>query len=304
MSAPEVRTNLNGTHDRLNIAAPPPASGAVPLPPENVPERVGGSISASTSSQQRSATSFPVEELPFSFTHLLYLLSRCEVLGLASITWLNAIFVGIALLWSPGLLPGRWWVVGGVLLAWLAFRLALYQLRQRNFVTFSEQARPALPLAQSLTLDAAALAAQEKIPVFTTGYFAVERRAQRFTWLPGFYRTFATREHALIAQVAPRSWLGIISWPDLEYGLWYIFFRAESITQVRWGNLHFGRLTQPAIAITCQLTLPTRNRKRPEVTRTETVYIVCQQEQDGQRILADLLYDRPALASQSPYHAR
>ncbi len=297
-----MRKNLNGTHDRPHVAAPPPASGAVPLPPENAPERVAGSIPVSTSGQQRATTSFPVEELPFSFTYLLYLLSRCEVLGLASTTWLNAIFVGIALFWSTGLLPGRWWGVGGVLLAWLAFRLALYQLRRHNFVTFSEEACPVLPLAQSLTLSLAAPTAKEKIPVFTTGYFAVEKRAQRFTWLPGYYRTFATREHALIAQVAERSWLGVISWPELEHGLWYIFFKPESISQVRWGNLHFGRLKRPAIAITCQLTLPTRNRKRPEIIRTETIYIVCQQVQDSQRILADLLHDRPALATQSPHH--
>jgi hypothetical protein len=148
------------------------------------------------------------------------------------------------------------------------------------------------------------LPASEKLPIFATGYFSVENKRKRFTWLPGFYRTFATREHALLCQLAERPFAGIANWPETEVGLWYIFFTPGAISQIRWGRLAFGRTVLPAIAVTYTPEETPAARSRNTGPHPETVYLAFTDEQTGKTILADLLHDSPesALASLTAEH--
>ena len=125
-----------------------------------------------------------------------------------------------------------------------------------------------------------------------TGLFSVEQKYQRFTWLPGFYRTFATREHALLCQVAQRSGRGIGEWPEEEIGLWYIFFSPAALRQLTWGSVTFGAEPRPAIAVTHRVTIP-KQRLRREQTRDETIYIAFASAAIGELIWADLQHDFP-----------
>jgi len=80
-------------------------------------------------------------------------------------------------------------------------------------------------------------------------------------------------------------------WPAEEIGMWYIFVTPDRIQQVRWGQLHFGELPSPAIAIDYQATEPSKRLLQREHTQNETLYLVYQDQEDGLRILSDLLYD-------------
>ncbi|MEZ4865452.1 MAG: hypothetical protein R3C14_29350 [Caldilineaceae bacterium] len=245
-----------------------------------------GTSGASVISQPR--TEFPQAHLTHSLRSLLYYSSRLLLGGIPLLRWLMGVDVVLAVVWAVGKLPGQWWVVALLLALLSALLAALHYWRRRDFVTLVVE-QPPIPVP-------APLPAQEKLPLYVTGYFGVENKYQRFTWLPGFYRTFATREHALLCQVTPRQSLPLGRWPGEEVGLWYIFFMPRDISRVAWGQLCFGRRAQRMIAITHQITIPKRGRFRPEQQREETVYLALESETDALTIWADLHHDLPSSA--------
>lgn len=258
----------------MNLHGQPSMNGKVEAP--------SPSSGASTVSTQR--TVFPEIALQGSPRTFFYHLSRHTLAGISLWRWLLSGLLVLAIFWGLAALPGHWWVTGVLLLGWLSMLGLFFGWRQRDFVAFSLLPLPAVPMA--------AMAATDKVAVFATGYLAVEKKAQRFTWLPGFFRTFATREHAIMCHVKEHSWLGVGHWPDQEIGLWYLFFYPRELIEVAWGNLTFGRAAHLAIAITYQRTIPKRGRFQPERSVHEVVYLVVATEEDGKRILADLLYDQ------------
>ena len=264
MKLPEIKPSLNGKHE----APPPPASGAFIVPP--------------------TRTTFPTEQPQPSLPTFFYQVSRYRLGGMPLLNWVRWALFCCALIWASGWLPGRWWVTG-VCTALLLLSLTIQmQLRRRDFVSFQATALPTTP--QSVLNPA------HKLPIYATGLFSVENKYQRYTWLPGFYRTFATREHALLCQVAARKFLQVAEWPESETGLWYVFFMPSDIKQIHWGELRFGKTVRPAIAITYQLTIPKQGRARKDATRAETIFLAVQNKADGHTLLADLCFDAPAEA--------
>lgn len=237
-------------------------------------------------------TTFPSETIPLSLPLLFYNLARFTWGDVRLIRLLQWALVFAAAFWATGWLPGRWWGTALSLALLVALFWRLYRWRQADFVTFVRSPLPPVTPQR--------LAPKEKLPVYVTGRFAVEKKIQRFTWLPGFYRTFATREHALICQVAQRSWFWLARWPEAEIGLWYIFFTPPMIKQLEWGELHFGKHYRPALAVTYELPVDSKQRRRTEVS--ETVYLALPDADNGCAILADLLVDlpAPALGAQRP----
>ena len=71
--------------------------------------------------------------------------------------------------------------------------------------------------------------------MYVTGGLTVEGSEQRFTFVPGFYKTFATREHALLCQVRPAARVGVLRWPEAEVGMWYAFFQPNADPAGRMG---------------------------------------------------------------------
>jgi hypothetical protein len=169
----------------------------------------------------------------------------------------------------------------------VALEAWLLRWQRRDFVHFVACTCP--------PVQAQALDAKAKIPIHASGLFQVEAKRRRYTWLPGFYRTFATREHALLCQVVERRFFKVGHWPEAEVGLWYVFFQPEMIQQVEWGTLHFGAHSRPALAVTYEpLDQAPKRRHAPP---SETIYLAFQQAEEGLAILADLLQDLPATAS-------
>ncbi len=257
MKLPEIKPSPNGKYE-----APPPSSGAFFI--------------------QQPRTEFPADQLRLSIPTLFYNFSRHRLAGASLLRWLVGLLFISAIL---GLI-GHWWVTGLCLIILAALFISFHYWRQRDFVTFTA--------APPLQTPRRALDVKQKIPVFVTGRFKVENKWQRYTWLPGFYRTFATRERALLCRVQNQSFFQISQWPATEIGLWYIFFMPDQVQQVRWGHLAFGSKTRLAIAITYRIKLP--KPRQPDNFRDESFYLAVQEEEDGYKILADLARDVPASA--------
>jgi hypothetical protein len=140
--------------------------------------------------------------------------------------------------------------------------------------------------------------------VRATGLFEVGGKAQRFTELPAFYRSFSTREHAIMAVVQPsRRLTGLARWPEHELGTWYIFVKHNELRQVQPGVLGFGRSRRPALRLLVEQALPDKNTvldawglqwgkdKSQLKTRQQIIYLSFDGEAERARVLGDLMAD-------------
>ena len=133
------------------------------------------------------------------------------------------------------------------------------------------------------------LPASAKIPVYVTGELSVETKQRFFAGLPGFYRTFATREHALLCQARARRFWGIAAWPPEEEGLWYAFVNPGQIEHLEAGELCFGRTRLPAVTIVYQTpALAATDAPRKGASRS-TLWLAFLDADARAAVLADLL---------------
>lgn len=246
---------------------------------------------ASLQRPQRRTTFLP-DASGTSWRAFLYLAYRHQIGGVALTRWLILTAMVLAVFWALGVAPLRW--IGAVFFLLLAGLLATAVVvgRRRDFVDFTEEEPPAVA---PRILDPS-----DKIALHVTGQFSVEGKYARFTWLPGYYRTFATREHALLCLVRDRRFLSLGRWAEEEVGMWYIFFTADLVERIRWGKLHFDGAPKPTIAVDYRLTMVREGRSRREQIVEETVYLTCDDEADVRRILADLVNEAPAPAGLQP----
>jgi hypothetical protein len=266
---------LNGKHE-----APPDLGGASSL-------RSSPLSTPSSPPPTLQPTQFLDDVQGISWRTFCYHLSHQECLGfslLRIVTWLLLLLAGV---WALGALPGRWWGCSASLLLLLGLCVTLRHQRRRDFVHFvvdsdMDTAPKAFPQA---------LAPDRKIAVYATGQFEVEGKKRRFTMIPGFYRTFATREHATICQIRPRRFLGICNCPDEEVGLWYAFFIPAAIREIRLGHLYFDRVQRHALAIRYEQTIANPRKADKSKVIEQTLYLVVDSQSTIQTILADLYAD-------------
>lgn len=214
---------------------------------------------------------------------LVYALHRFRLGGPSIIRLLYFALLALGALWSLNTLPGGRWVGAFWLILFLALWFIGRKIRHSDYVSFQESAPPAVTPQRLLPND--------KVAIHATGQFTVEGKYQRLTWLPGFYRTFATNEHALLCLARDRRWLFFAHWPADEPGMWYAFITPDEITRIRWGELQFGANRSPALALDYRLTIPANGRRRQDQVRAETLYIACATPDDAATVLADLLAD-------------
>ena len=242
----------------------PPA----PAPPGRAP-----------ASPRQTTTFLPLP--PFDTWSLrLYALTRLQALGISLRRWLNLLLLAFALLWGVLALPGGW----GVSLLWLSGAAMLFVLmhtaQRRQFTAFRPHQQP--PLAPRRMSPA------EKRAVYVTGALRVEQKVRTFTALPGFYRTFATREHALLCQVQARTVWSFAAWPEDEIGLWYAFFTPDHILDIQPGVQQIGRQTLPALAITIRPAQTGAKRRQPAM---EVLYLAFLDASDFAAVRADLMIE-------------
>jgi hypothetical protein len=154
--------------------------------------------------------------------------------------------------------------------------------RRHGFVYFTPAALPSV--RPNPMLPAA------KIPVYVTGWLHVQNRVRHFAGLPGFYRTFATREHALFCLVRPASAPALLTWPDDEEGLWYAFFYPDQIDDVKAGQVAFGRRTLPGLVLDYR-PIEVTDGKQGHHPKRATMYLAFAGEAERDKVLADLLVE-------------
>ncbi len=189
-----------------------------------------------------------------------------------AVAWIGFLLLLAAVAWWGWLgLPRG----AAVPLAVLAVGVALLSLvgRLTGYVRFrgAPLPPPAAPPAPLVPTD--------KIAHRASGWFEVEGKRRYLVDVPAWFRTFETREHAVMAYVAPsRFFPG--RWPEHEVGMWYIFFLPQQIQRVEAGQVLFG--ARPRLGLRVEV----RNKDR-----TETVLLSFDTEDDRQRIYADLMRD-------------
>ncbi len=248
------------------------------------PYLADGALSFSTvrSAQQ---TAFPISQAGSSVRTIAYRISRYR-LGSAPLAryfiWLCLL---LAVAWALDLVPGPRWVAGFWALICLAFVIAIHIFRRQDFVRF--EVRP-IPSVRPEPLSTG-----HKIAVFATGRFTVQGKYQRFTWLPGYVRTFATREHAILCQLTNTSYLGVARMPEDEIGMWYAFVMPDDVLNIEWGEIHFGPVPHPAVAISYRTDVAAGGRRKSNRTHEETLYLAFQADSDARSALANFLHDLP-----------
>ncbi len=273
---PAAQQNGNG-----DSTAPPGKSGAFFVPLPGAAARNGGAPRVSAPPPTR----FPPELRGAGSGGLLYTLGRTQIIAFPPATWMVAAGVAAALLLA--LQAGVWpWVGAALLGSALALRLLVWRVVRSGGVRFVPSGDAALLGGIGEPL---ALPAQSKLPVYVSGCLEVGNRVQRFALLPGFYRTFATREHALLCLCQSGRRLLVAEWPEAEVGLWYAFVKPQQLRALQAGTLHHGRLALTALALEVDAT-PTRGRVRRRAV--ETLYLAGEAA-DLARIARDLTLDAP-----------
>jgi hypothetical protein len=239
-----------------------------------------GTPPTATAADKQTASAPPRTEFPpnrpiDSSRALIYSLTRRQFVGLPLIRWLYGLLLAAALLCL--LLPsyGGWAATAMLALA-AALWVWQWTARRGSYVRFTPL--PAPPVEPRPLLPSA------KLPVYVSGLLAVENKARLFGGLPGFYRTFGTREHALICQVRRA---GLTSWPEEELGLWYAFFTAGHVHGLRTGEIAFDRRSLPGFALDYTPPQPLGGKKKRRPQRL-TLYVAFPQAADFYTALADL----------------
>ena len=122
----------------------------------------------------------------------------------------------------------------------------------------------------------------DKFPLRATGQFEVEGKSHFFADLPAYWRTFATREHAIMAVVLPSRYLLLGALPDADLGMWYMFFDPQMVETIMPGDLTFGTARRPALEVSYRCppdpAHPRRSlvqilRRRPPAGQHRTIYL-------------------------------
>jgi len=166
----------------------------------------------------------------------------------------------------------------GLLLLGIALLLILGQgwARRCLYVRF-------LADAPASVLDAgASLRPHEKVLVRATGVFSVDGAEAAWTDLIAYYRTFATREHAIMARRTPSRFLGCGERDPETLGMWYLFITPATLKSVTLGRLYFGRQPRPA------LRLDYRRRTLKGKVTPAVAYFSFESDADRESVWADL----------------
>jgi len=197
------------------------------------------------------------------------------------------------------LLVGVLWVIVGGRTAALPYALGLSAAglilagirliaRQQRYVRF----RPDESLAAHLSPDVAAIEADEKIQIRTTGVLRVRDKQRYFVETATDFATMENREHIVMARIPlSRMWLVAKSLQE-EEGWWYAFVKPTYIRSIQTGWLHHGLRLRPALKLVyLHRQLIEGKKKTREVTTEETLYLSAADALTIHRLLEDLVRD-------------
>lgn len=175
----------------------------------------------------------------------------------------------------------HWVVLASLFVSGLGVLMLRGWAARRSYVVFSsESARPA-PAPGVLAPD-------DKVALRATGRFEVEGRTAFFASLQAYWRTFATREHAIMAIRNPSRFLLLGSVPTEQLGMWYMFIPAQAVEGVTAGRLAFGPDNGPALRVVYRRVSRDRDARKATKPVRETVYLMFDDESALKRVWAGL----------------
>lgn len=194
-----------------------------------------------------------------------------------------------ALLWLQWSLRGRpalplwhWAVLAALVLAGAGFIALRVWAARRSYIVFLPEAGAAAPAPRPLTPD-------EKVATWATGRFEVEGRLGFFAGLQAYWRTFITREHAVLAIRHPSQFLLLGDTPDGVSGMWYIFIAPHAASRIVPGKVAFGARSGPGLRVDYRVAAEGSDAKKSSRKTQETVYLLFDDAQARDRAWADLL---------------
>ncbi len=207
---------------------------------------------------------------------VLYNLKRHRFIGWPLLRWLRLVTLAIGIY----LVLARVSVwLAATAFALLALSLLLELLLER--ASYVEFAPSQVPLPRP-----ARMFPEEKVGLRATGHFGVEGKWKTFVDLEAYFRTFNSREHAIMAWVPPSRYMAIGRWPRDELGLWYIFFTHDQILEITPGIVGFSGSRGHGLRI--RYVEPAEGKKK---SAESTVFLSFSTEQDREKVWADLLWD-------------
>ena len=214
------------------------------------------------------------------FYHFLYNLDHHYLLEVRLRSWLNWLLVMVAVLALLGRFPGSYGIailaLGMILFLGLSSRWA----RRRYYIHFVPEKTPQPPASPP-----APLWPEDKLLHHASGHFHVEDKEGDWPHLLAYYRTFETREHAIMARRTPSYFLKIGELNPETLGMWYIFISPENLLEVTPGTSYFGGEGEPALRL--------RWRRFDEKGRPieDVAFLHFTSTPDRERVQADLLLD-------------
>ncbi len=172
-----------------------------------------------------------------------------------------------------------------LLIILVAFGLAYLQpwAGRQMYIIFSPDTAQTAPAPQPL--DPA-----DKVLVHASALFEVEGKSRFFAGLLAYWRTFASREHAVMAIVHRSRFLLLGSVAERNLGMWYLFFTPDMLESVTPGTVTFGAEHRRALRIAYRRTPPAHGRK-PAPPITQVMYLGFADEDARVQVWADLLAD-------------
>jgi hypothetical protein len=158
-----------------------------------------------------------------------------------------------------------------------------YWAQRRLYVAFEPQVKPP-PAPRRLDPT-------DKVAVRPTGQFEVEGKSAIFADLLAYWRTFASREHTIMAIVHRSRFLLLGHTAAHELGMWYVFFTPETIEGITPGALAFGRSQRLGLRVAYRCKPLLADARKPPGPVTRILYIGFDDEAGRQAVWADLLAD-------------
>jgi len=184
---------------------------------------------------------------------------------------------------EPPLPVWHWLVLGLLILGGLSTSVLGGWAARRLYVVFEPQLASVAPPGQ-------ALQPEDKVAVRATGWFEVNGKICLCADLTAYWRTYASREHAVLAIQQRTRFLAAGS-PEEEIGMWYMFICPEAIAGIAPGHLRYGVCESPALRIMYRWQPPAAEGKRPPRPFNATAYLAFEDATTREQVWADLLAD-------------
>ena len=203
-----------------------------------------------------------------------------------TLAWGASAFILTRWAWrgQPVLPAWHWLILALLVMSGAAVAVLRGWAARRSYVVFLPEPGLAPPAPRPLLPE-------DKIPLRASGWFDVQSRERLFADLPAYWRTYASREHAVLAIQHPSRFLLLGRSRDEDAGMWYAFIPPTAITEVTPGALSYGRQVSPGLRVVYRRQPPALDGKRPPKAVVATIYLAFEDEATRVSVWADLVAD-------------